>query len=102
FVYSSTRPRYLAVLSMDAARHASVYFPDGPAAVEVAAGVDVALPSSILLDDVVGRETIYGVFCGGPFELEPLRRARESGGAIRAPEGCVVDELSFAKERPPR
>ena len=102
FVYSAIEPRHLTVLGLDGARRASVYVSDGPSSVAIAAGTDVALSTSTVLDEVLGRETIYGVFCARSFEVEPLRRSLEETGDLRAPAGCRIETLSFTKEHGPR
>lgn len=99
FVYSSARPRYLAVLSLDAARHASIYFPNAPLSPRVAAGTDVALPSSVMLDQTLGRERVVALFCDAPVALEPLRLAFEQSGNLDSiPDGCETHTLVLNKE----
>jgi anti-sigma factor RsiW len=99
FVYSSSRPRYLAVLSLDAAQHASVYFPDGPVAARVTEGTDVALPSSVLLDQTLGREQVVALFCDTPVLLAPLQSTfAQSGSLPRVPDGCEMHTLALQKE----
>jgi len=100
FVYSATEPRYLAILSFDGARHASVYYPAGPTAEHVDPAVDGPLRSSTVLDATLGRETLYGVFGREPTPLEPLRAALEGTGKLPALEGCEVDAVSLRKEPP--
>jgi hypothetical protein len=101
FSYSSGTSRYLAVLSVDGARHASVYYADGPRAVRLEPGVDVTLPQSTVLDDVLGDETVYALFCDVPIEVEPLRAALElSPEGVPVVPGCSVDRHTFVKSRP--
>jgi hypothetical protein len=101
FTYSSGAPRYVAVLSVDGARHASVYFPDAAIAERVEPAIDRALPSSTVLDATLGEEHLYGLVCLDPVALEPLRRALENAPdrALMA-EGCDVDMLTIRKELP--
>jgi len=102
FVYSATEPCYLAVLSVDGARKASVYFPQGPAAVRVDAGRDVPLPTSTVLDGTLGHEALYGVFCSTAIDLEPVRAALEARPDAPAfPDGCTVDRLTIDKAEAP-
>lgn len=99
FVYTTQNARHLAVLSVDGARRASIYYPSGTTSAPVAAGDDVALPVSTVLDDTLGGETIYGVFCAEPFAVEPLRASLEaSPDRAPAPAGCVVEELTLRKD----
>ena len=101
FVVTAREPRYVAVLSVDGARHVSVYYPGGTVASLAVSGAAVPLPASTVLDETLGDETIYGVFCPQPFDLEPLRKALEAS-LERAPslEGCEVDSLHLRKEAP--
>lgn len=99
FVYTARTAQHLAVLSVDGARRVSVYYPNGSTAARAPAGADVALPESTVLDDTLGDETLYGVFCPEPFALEPLRTALEaSPDRAPLPEGCAVEVLTMRKE----
>ena len=101
FVYSSPEPRYLAVLSVDAAGRASIYVPDAATATRVDRAVDVPLPSSTVLDATLGVEHLYGIFCLQPIELEPVRRALEATPE-RPPvaDGCEIDTVDIRKDPP--
>ncbi len=102
FVYATPVAAYLAVLSVDGARRASVYYPSSPTSAPVAAGDGVALPVSTVLDDTLGAETIYGVFCPEPFAIEPLRAAVEAAPDRRpAPPGCDVEKVTLQKDFTP-
>jgi hypothetical protein len=103
FVVTARSPRYLAVLSVDGKREVTVYYPSqGTNAAFVPAGSETALPESTTLDDTLGAEVIYGVFCVEPFAIEPLRRAlRGSPERAPTPEGCTVDTLLLDKEAAP-
>jgi hypothetical protein len=107
FVVTTGESAFLAVLSVDGAGHVSSYYPaslhEGTAAGAgpVAAGHDVALPLSTTLDETLGSETIYGVFCSEDFEIEPMRRALEATGGKNPPQvgpGCTVEVLAIHKE----
>jgi hypothetical protein len=100
FVYTTVAPRYLAVFSLDGAKRASVYYPDGDVAARVEPGVQVALPSSTVLDEVLGPERLFGVACASSFEVEPLRRALQTTGDVGAGADCEVVTLSLRKEAP--
>jgi len=96
--FAATAPAkaYVAVLSIDSAGHASVYFPLGERAEAVEPGAEVALPLGTRLDATVGEERIVGLFCSSPLELEPLRVQLERGISL-APDGCQVTRWSFVK-----
>jgi hypothetical protein len=96
FAVTSPEPAFVAVLSLDPAGRASVYFPAGDRAERVAGGVEVALPLATRLDATVGAERLLGLFCDRPVELEPLRAALQAGREA-IPEGCRVTRWAFEK-----
>ncbi|WP_437313852.1 DUF4384 domain-containing protein [Sorangium sp. So ce385] len=98
FTYSTVDAGFFALLSVDGARKASVYFPAGDVAAPIEPGEQVPLPSSVVLDETLGAETVYGLFCETPVALEPLRAALEAAPERPpAPEGCRVDRVSLDK-----
>jgi hypothetical protein len=99
FVYTAHHPSYLAILSYDSAGHMNVYHPQGPRAELAPAGTDVALPSSVILDDTTGRELITGLFCDREVELAPLtKQLLERQGEVSPPDGCRSVRLVLHKE----
>jgi len=96
FAVSAPVDVFVAVLSLDANGHGSIYFPAGGRAERVQAGNDVALPLGTRLDATAGEEQILGLFCASPVELEPLRLQLERGGP-EIPDGCQVTRWSFVK-----
>jgi hypothetical protein len=99
FAASTERPSFLAIVSVDGARHVSVYYPEGPAAAPLPAGRDQVLTLSVVLDDVLGLERLVGVFCDRPIAVAPLEAAVASGAEL--PEGCVADAVMIEKRRAP-
>jgi hypothetical protein len=102
FFYSAQTAGYFALFSVDGERHVSVYFPVGGSAARIEAGNQLPLSNSVVLDGVIGRESVYGLFCEAPFELAPLRASLQSApelAPVRA--GCVVDHLELAKRAAP-
>ncbi|AGP40439.1 hypothetical protein [Sorangium cellulosum] len=98
FTTTSAEARYLAILSVDGASQASVYYPSGPLAERVEPGRDVPLPQSTVLDDTLGTERIYGLFCAEAITVEPLRAALAANpDALSVPPGCDVDMLTAEK-----
>lgn len=97
FAVTTPAPAWVAVLSLDPAGRASVYFPQGALAARVAPGIDFPLPLATRLDETVGEEHVLGLFCDRPVELEPLRAALEARAEIASPEGCEVTRWSFVK-----
>ncbi|WP_437587258.1 DUF4384 domain-containing protein [Sorangium sp. So ce1000] len=98
FTYSSTEARYLVILSVDGASQASVYYPSGPVAARIEPGREVLLPQSTVLDETLGTERIFGLFCSEALAVEPLRAALAAHpDAPPAPPGCDVDALTAEK-----
>ncbi len=100
FVTSSERPRYLALLNRDA-RGVSVYYPSTGRAARVPAGSAVPLDFSVKLDDYLGRERVFAVFCDESFAVEPVRAALQANGAPPMSAGCSVATLDLEKESGP-
>ena len=98
FAVTLDQPAYVAVLSVDGEGKASVYFPTKRRAQRVEAGSNVLLPLSTELDDALGQEVIYGVFCQSPMLLEPIRSRLATEGESAIPQGCKVETVSFSKE----
>jgi hypothetical protein len=97
FAVSMRGPAYVAVLTLDPAGRASVYFPGGERAEPVNAGAEVALPLATRLDDTVGQEQVFGLFCDRPVELEPLRAKLRAVASGFDPPGCQVTRWTFEK-----
>ena len=101
FTYSTDEARYLAIISVDAAAQITSYFPLGATAVRIEPGSDVAVDGSTIVDEVLGSETIYALFCDSAIALEPTRaRFARAPHAPPLPRGCVADRLIIEK-RPP-
>ncbi len=103
FAYTARAPRYLAIFSLDGAGKASVYSPEaGETSAFVAAGDSVALPTSTLLDDTLGEEVLFGIFCDAPLPLEAVRRGIEADPSrTPAPVGCSVGRQTLDKRARP-
>ncbi len=101
FVYSSREPRSLAILSLDGAGVASVYFPDGPQTVDVPAAEEAPLPLGTRLDGVLGEEQVVALFCQRTRALEPVRQALQAAhGALPEVPGCSLATFHFTKLAP--
>jgi hypothetical protein len=99
FTYTTAAARYLAILSLDSRRRGSVYYPSGQQAARIAPGVDVALPSAVELDDAVGAESIFALFCESAIELAPIVSALEAQPfALPPAPGCTIERLAVTKE----
>jgi hypothetical protein len=101
FVVTTTEPQHVAILSLDAAGAASVYYPS--TAISRAFGLvrNQPVETGVELDATLGRERLWGIFCDEPFDVEPLRQALEGQAKLPPLPGCAVDELSLTKEPPP-
>jgi hypothetical protein len=97
--YSAARPGHLAVLAIDGAGQVEVYFPAGATTTWAAeAGHRIALPASTELDDVIGEERLWVVFCERAQPVAPIvATVRERGIAAEPPPGCEVQRLGFDK-----
>ncbi len=89
FVVATSRPRYLAILSRDGSSAATEYYPGDGVARQVSASRNLALESSVELDNRLGNESFWGVF--SPFSTAPLLRTLEQQGALPVLPGCTVD-----------
>lgn len=98
FVYTSERPVYLAIYARDAAGVVSVYYPAQSEAQRVPAGHDALLDSAVQLDSVLGRETVFGVFCANTFALDARKAALAGGPGLEPAPDCSIDALSWVKE----
>jgi hypothetical protein len=98
FAYASERDAYLAIVSIDAARKASVYYARAGRAAPMPAARRAVLEESTLLDDTLGPETVYALVCAEPIEVAPLLRALEQEPE-RAPTavGCSVERYTLHK-----
>jgi hypothetical protein len=98
FTYSTSERGYLAILSVDGAGVASVYFPDGPETVAVEAAQDAPLPLGTQLDGVLGDEWVVGLFCQQPRTLEPVRQAlQDAAPGLPEVSGCQLATFGFTK-----
>lgn len=99
FTYRATRSGYIAVLSLDGNGKASIYYPDGPNAAPLDAGEQL-LPLSTVLDDALGTERVYSLFCANAVPLSPLLSNLETTrGNMSMVPGCVIETLHFEKRR---
>jgi hypothetical protein len=97
FTYSSGASGYLVVLSRDGAGRISIYYPDGESAAPIEAADQELLPGSIILDDILGVESIYGVRCDTPIAVARIEQELNRRGHEMALPGCTVDRLTLDK-----
>ncbi len=101
FAYSWPEGGELAVLSRDGAGTVSAYFPAGERTFTAAPGEKIDLPGAVLLDDVVGDEVLYGVFCAEATPLSVIERAVDARPEDPELAGCVVDRIRVDKRARP-
>jgi hypothetical protein len=101
FTATLERPKHLAIFSRDARGVASVYHPAGAVTKALPVGADLALDNSVELDDALGEERIFAVFCDSAIAVEELRSTLARTGDIQAGPGCTVDRSAFIKEPKP-
>lgn len=98
FTVTLERPQHLAILSRDTRGVASVYYPADAVTKVLPAGADIALENSVELDDALGEERIFAVFCESAIAVEELRASLERTGNVQVGSGCTVDRSAFVKE----
>lgn len=99
FTYSTPRTAEFALLYADAAT-ASIYHPLGDETVAVAPGHDAALDFSIQLDDQLGTERVFGLFCDRTRALAPVRDTLQATGQLPELAGCSIDTIVLDKRAP--
>jgi hypothetical protein len=101
FSITTRKPAHLAILSLDGAGAASVYFPPGGTSRSFGTVDRQPLDSSVLLDGTLGNETVWALFCDKEFDLEPLRAQLEREGTLSVPAGCSLDQHTLVKRAAP-
>ena len=101
FAVNTNAPEHLAILSLDGAGVASVYFPGGAESAAIGRGRNQPLESSVALDSTLGRERLWAVFCKTPFRVEPLHERLEREGQLGEVHRCTSDMLEIVKESLP-
>lgn len=101
FTVTTSQPSFVAILSLDARGVASVYYPATGAPGPLSVGNDVALDGSIELDDALGEERLYGLFCEQTIDVEAARAELARTRSKPVQPGCTTDSLRIVKERGP-
>jgi len=101
FVYTSPRSAYLAIYGLDAQGTASLYFPGSDLAELVPAGSEVAVNSALELDDVLGPEKVFAIFCEAAFRTIEPKRILATKGMLDPSPNCRVYSFTWNRERAP-
>lgn len=101
FSITTGKPAHVAILSLDGAGVASVYFPPGKTSRSFGMVSGQPLDSSVLMDSTLGPEEIWALFCDTQFDLEPLRVQLERERTLNPPVGCNVDQHTIVKQAAP-
>jgi len=97
FSYSWSEAGSVAVLSRDGAGTVSVYIADDERTLMTTPGQEVVLPGAVLLDDVTGPESFYGVFCSQPVATAKLEHAIANHPENPVISGCQIDTVRVNK-----
>lgn len=101
FSITTGKPAHVAILSLDGAGVATVYFPQGKTSRGFGMVSGQPLDSSVLMDSTLGPERIWALFCDTQFDLDPLRAQLERERALKPPAGCTVDQHTIVKQAAP-
>jgi hypothetical protein len=98
FKYSAGHAGYLAIFGADA-RAATTYYPPQPDAAPIAAGLDLPLDFAVKLDEQLGIETTYALWCPTTFAVEPVRKQLAEQRAMTRPDdACTISVLPLRKQ----
>lgn len=96
FTYTSRQNAQLALINIDRQR-ATVYYPsEGETSAPVTQGEKRALDFSVELDQQLGTERIYAVFCREPFQLVDVIQSL-TGPQPNPPDDCTLDTITLEK-----
>lgn len=98
FAVSAPGTGHVAVIGIDAAGAATVYYPyGGVRSAALAAGDGGVLPGAIALDAALGDEAIYAVYAARPFALDAALFAALRGGAT--PPGTATARVVIHRQK---
>lgn len=99
FVVATRTAAYVAVISVDGAGTANVYYTSNAPVAPTTGNVETPLPSSVLLDDVLGKESLWGLVCDAPQAEAALKKLlAEHNERFKAPAGCSETRWTIAKK----
>lgn len=100
FTYSSSDDHYLVIASRDGANAISIYYAEGEHGAFVEKGSNTLLSESVILDNVLGKERVYGFFCEHSVSVAAVRAALTTNKVRPLIEGCSVSTLQWEKVAP--
>jgi hypothetical protein len=97
--YSSKVDGFGAVLARDGASGVFAYVPsNGDQMVALPAGENRLFPESTRLDNVIGRERVFVLWCEKTHAIAPLVAELRTTGEVAAPVGCFVRRVELTKQ----
>lgn len=99
FEINAQKPGFVAVIGVDGAGVASVYYPEGGAEPATFDPKTRVLPGAIELDATPGDEKFYAIYGRSPFDVYQVMNALTGGAAI--PPGLTKAEVVLHKKLPP-
>lgn len=99
FEYSIETPAYLAIYGLDARGSVRVYHPQSELAAPVGAGSHIALTSTIQVDDVLGPEQVFALFCNAAFPVAEAQRTLEIQRSLAPSPGCDISLTDWDNTR---
>jgi hypothetical protein len=99
FEYSIQMPAYLAIYGLDAHGSVRVYHPQSALATPVGAGRHVALTSAVRVDDVLGPEQVFALFCNAAFPVAEAQRTLEIQRSLAPSPGCDISLTDWDNTR---
>lgn len=97
FSFRVAEPLEVMVLHRDARGSVSRSFPDSPTSTAVERGATLTKVAT-QLNDAVGVETLWGVFCRKPFGFEEWVLPLRTGGEPSSRKHCAVQRRTIQKE----
>lgn len=97
FTYTSKQASHLVIASRDGAGAISVYYADGDSSAAAPAGADVAISESVLLDNALGPELVYGFFCAERTSVSAITQAIGAAQGAPSLDACSVAALRWMK-----
>ncbi|HTU58463.1 MAG TPA: hypothetical protein VMF89_08515, partial [Polyangiales bacterium] len=99
FTYSTSEPKYFALMGRDA-QSAVLFYPVSGHATKLPKAADAPLGFGIEVDAQPGAEHIYALFCTEPVALGPIVSTLDRTAKLDAPRSCVVRDLQLRKVVP--